>query len=100
MQYDLKKTCPECPYAPKTKGWIGEHDSALDFHDAVKQDIDFPCHMSKEQCCVGNALYMNSMCKISRDPQKAAYQNRLKQINKEVILFSFDGSELVNFHGR
>ncbi|WP_342255242.1 hypothetical protein [Acinetobacter baumannii] len=100
MKFELKKTCPECPYTPKTQGWIGEHETALEFHHAVKQDIEFPCHMSKDQCCVGNALYMNSMCKVSRNPQKANFQKSLKQINQETILFSFDGSKLVEFHGR
>lgn len=99
MKYQLHKTCPECPYTPKLKGWIGEHTSSMDFHEAVKQDISFPCHMNKKQCCVGNALYMNKMCKVSRDPEKAAYQNVLKQNNTEKVLFSHDGSALINFHG-
>lgn len=100
MKFELKKTCPECPYTPKTPGWIGGHETALDFHNAAKQDIEFPCHMSKSQCCVGNALYMNRMCKVSKTPEKADFQNRLKQHNREAVLFSFDGSKLVEFHGR
>lgn len=99
MKFDLKKTCPECPYTEKVGGWIGEHDSAIEFHDAVKQDIEFPCHMSKDQCCVGNALYMNEMCKLSRDPEKAKYQQYLKINNSEKVLFSLDGSKLIYFHG-
>lgn len=100
MKFELKKMCPECPYAPKTQGWIGEHATALEFHHAVKQDIEFSCHMSKGQCCVGNALYMNAMCKVSRNHQKANFQKYLKQVNQETILFSFDGSKLVEYHGR
>lgn len=49
MKFDLKQTCPECPYAAKTKGWIGEHETAKDFHDIVVQDQDFRCHMSQKQ---------------------------------------------------
>lgn len=100
MKFDLKQTCPECPYAAKTKGWIGNHESAKDFHDLVKQDTDFPCHMSQKQHCVGNALYMNKMCKVSRNPDKAEFQKKLKENNTEQVLFSFDGSALVNFHGK
>lgn len=100
MKFDLIKTCPECPYTEKVRGWIGEHDTAIDFHDAVKQDIEFPCHMSKGQSCVGNALYMNEMCKLSRIPEKAQFQQKLKIYNREKTLFSPDGSKLLSFHGR
>lgn len=100
LKYQLKKSCIECPYTAKTKGWIGQHESAQEFHDIAKVDQPFPCHMSTGQSCVGNAVYMNRMCSLSRDPDKAAFQKRLKEENKEEVLFSWDGQALVNFHGK
>lgn len=99
MRYDLKKPCPECPYTPKMRGWIGSHDSAMEFHEVVQQDAPFSCHMSPEQCCAGNALYMNRLCKVSRDPDKAQFQKKLKD-SLEPVVFSFDGQALVDFHGK
>lgn len=99
LKYDLKKTCTECPYANKTPGWIGNYESAKDFHLIAKTDQPFSCHMSTKQSCVGNALYMNKLCKRSRDINKANFQDSLRD-NKETILFSFTGETLVKFHGK
>lgn len=100
LKYQLKKTCHECPYSGKTKGWIGEHESAQDFHDIAKQDIPFPCHMSTRQSCVGNAIYMNRLCKSSRDQDKAEFQQRIRATNTEDVLFSWTGEALVAHHGK
>lgn len=100
LRYQLKKTCTECPYTGKTKGWLGHHESAKEFHDIAKVDQPFPCHMSTQQSCVGNAVYMNRLCKLSHDPDKAAFQDRLRTENTEDVLFSWDGEALVNFHGK
>ena len=100
LRYQLKKTCTECPYAGKTKGWIGHHKSAQEFHDIAKTDHPFPCHMSTGQSCVGNAVYMNRMCKMSHDTDKAAFQERLRKENTEEVLFSWTGEALVDFHGK
>jgi len=99
LKYDLKKSCPECPYTPKTKGWIGSHESAKEFHDVAKNDIPFCCHMNKNQSCVGNAIYMNKLCKMSIDPDKKNHQSSLRNSNEDV-LFSFDGSKLEAYHGK
>lgn len=100
LKYQLKKSCPECPYLSKTKGWIGSHETAKDFHDIAKEDIEFCCHMNTNQACVGNSIYMNKLCKLSINPEKAEFQKRLKADNTEEVLFSWDGSTLVNFHGK
>lgn len=100
LKYQLKKSCIECPYTAKTKGWIGHHESAQDFHDIAKSDQPFPCHMSTSQSCVGNAVYMNRLCKLSHNPDKAQFQQQLRQANNEEVLFSWDGTELVKFHGK
>lgn len=99
MKYQLKKPCPECPYARQMAGWIGSHETAKEFHDIAKEDEPFPCHMILSQACAGNALYMNRLCKLSRDPEKAEFQKGLEEPEVD-ILFSFDGSQLVKFHGK
>jgi hypothetical protein len=100
LNYDLKKTCKECPYVEKMKGWIGEHESAKEFHDIAKYDVGFPCHMHKAQSCVGNALYMNQLKALSRDHDKSNFQKKLEEENEEKVIFSWDGQALVDYHGR
>lgn len=113
MNFGLKKPCKECPYMARVKGWIGSHESPMEFHDLVKHDVRMACHMTVNQCddnsvkevkhhCAGYALYMNAMCKMSTDPEMAELQNEVRQhvsddIKKE-LLFSFDGSKLIEFH--
>lgn len=99
LKYQLKKPCAECPYSGKFKGYIGPHESAKEFHDIAQNDQPFPCHMSTKQSCVGNAVYMNRLCKSSRDPEKNAFQNRLRETITEV-LFSWDGQKLIDHHGK
>lgn len=100
LRYQLKKSCTECPYTAKTQHWIGHHESAQEFHDIAKNDIPFPCHMSTGQSCVGNGVYMNRLCKLSHDPDKAKFQNELRESNRESVLFSWDGKALVDFHDK
>lgn len=100
LKYQLRKMCTECPYSNKTKGWIGGHESAKEFHDIAHSDTPFPCHMSTKQSCVGNGIYMNRLCKRSRDNDKASFQDRLRTENNEDVLFSWDGSKLVDFHSK
>ncbi len=109
MKYGLNKPCRECPFLAKVRGWIGGHASALDFHELVHADARMPCHMTsnmeheevqdgKEHHCAGYAMYMNAMCKKSRDPQMAAFQDKVRHLPKDDLLFSFDGSKIVEFH--
>lgn len=108
MNYDLNENCAECPYLPLTSGWIGSHDSAKEFHDIVCADKRFPCHMTNDDLdsnpshCVGYALYMNKMCKVSRDPVMANFQNRIRMIEDSLPkpIFSRDGKALIKFHKR
>lgn len=103
MEHNLKKPCNECPYMPYWKGWTGPHETAMVFHDLVRADAVFTCHKThgkKEQHCAGYALYMNAMCKRSRDPAMRNLQNTVETPAGKGVLFSRDGSALVNFHGK
>lgn len=116
MNYDMKKPCAECPYVGKWKGWIGNHKSAQDFVDLARADIPFPCHMTINQdydaaeievqmCfpavaqCAGQALFMNRMCKLSRNINMARMQNRLKEEKPDVQIL-WPPEELVKHHGK
>ena len=120
MKHDLKEPCHACPYVGKMPGWIGAHETAQDFVDVVRADQQFPCHETvaanharhqhrcnadgtvpltgKEQHCAGYALFMNKMCKVSRDPDMAAMQKRLKETcTVEVI---WPPAKMVEVHGK
>ena len=113
MKHDLLTPCRECPYTARMKGWIGGHGTAMDFHDLAKNDHPMPCHMTVDydgegkghdsQQCAGQAHYMNSMCKVSRLPDLKEMQGRIRLLNIKTpddLLFSFDGSKLIDFHGK
>lgn len=108
MKFNLRKPCKQCPYLAQVEGWIGGHDTAQDFHDAVQADVRFPCHKTteayqekptQEQHCAGYAMYMNAICKRSHDLEMMKLQDQVEGDNK-LLLDSFDGSKLVEFHGR
>jgi hypothetical protein len=109
MEFNKTKPCRECPFLAQMAGWIGGHSTAKDFHELVQLDIRMPCHMTtedflekpvKEQHCAGYAMYMNKMCKSSRDPDTRELQNKVRGKEAENLLFSFDGSKLLEFHGK
>lgn len=105
IQYNLKQPCKECPYTGTTPGWIGPYDSAQVFHDFVKHDVPMPCHMTQDakvpNHCAGYAIYMNKMCKRSHDRDMRDYQDRIRMIEDlPEVKFSFDGSALVECHGK
>lgn len=111
MNYGLKVPCHECPFIGNTPGWIGSHETAQDFVDLVRADMPFPCHETVDQDspdpieavlaqkvahCAGYALFMSRMCKLSRRPELAAMQQRLKETCKVPVLWPPD--ELVRTH--
>lgn len=111
MKYNLKEPCNECPFVGKWKGWIGSHKSAQDFVDLVVADAPFPCHKTIDQTlrghayteayyssehCAGYALFMNRMCKLSRNPKMAAMQKRLRETCKVPVLWP--PSKMVEHH--
>lgn len=100
MKYSLKKSCAECPYLPKMPGWIGSHESGKEFHEIARADMEFSCHMNPEFSCAGNAMYMNAMCKLSKNKQKSDWQKQLRDNCHEQkdVLFSFDGSKINDYH--
>lgn len=115
MNHDMKKPCPECPYVGKWKGWIGTHPTAQDFVDLARADHPFPCHMTVDQespiepleqmesasvaQCAGQALFMNKMIKLSRRPEMAAMQNRLRTEAPGVEVL-WPPERLVEHHGK
>lgn len=103
MKFELKKPCKECPFLALMPGWIGSHKSAMEFHDAVMNDVRFSCHLTHDKTehhCVGYALYMNAVFKLSKDPEMLEFQNSIEEYDSEKLLNSFDGSVLVQFHGK
>lgn len=109
MQYGLSKPCRECPFLAQMKGWIGGHENAIEFHELVRADVRMPCHMTsngeneevkdkKQHHCAGYAMYMNAMCKKSRDHAMANFQDQMRKQPKDNLLFSFDGSKIVQYH--
>lgn len=112
MKYDLTKPCNECPYVGKWQGWIGSHQTAQDFVDFVRADEPFVCHMlldqeadlakqiasGKAQHCAGYALFMNRMCKSSRNKDMLAFQHRLKTECTTEVLWPPD--KLVEWHDK
>lgn len=104
MKFNLKRPCKDCPYTNQVPVWIGPYESAAELHEFAAKDIEFFCHNTQDNkershCC-GNALYMNQLCKQSRDPEMAAYQRSLSMPEDIEILGSLDGSKIVEFHGR
>ena len=105
--YERKKMCKECPFAQDSiKGWLGPW-SIEDFENFVRFDGTFICHMDvarlqggddSEEClddeeieeqghhCVGMLRYMSGMCKLSRDLQKAQFQNEIKTVKDRPVL--------------
>ncbi len=105
--YNRKKMCAECPFSAKSiPGWLGPW-SIEDFENFLKFDGTFICHMDVErlhgeedaedhvfdeeveklgQHCVGMLRYMNSMCKLSRDPEKAAAQNVIRETPDKPVI--------------
>lgn len=109
MKFGLSKPCRECPFFARVRGWIGSHDNAIEFHEIARADQAMACHMTvngesddapdnKQHQCAGQALYMNAMCKMSRNPEMAAFQKRMRGTPTDGLLFSFDGAKIVEFH--
>jgi len=93
----------------KVRGWIGGHETAQDFHELVRADVRMACHMTangtateapddKQHHCAGYALYMNKMCKRSKDPEMGEFQTRMRSVSDEGLLFSWDGSTIADYH--
>lgn len=109
MKFDQTTPCKECPYLALVAGWIGAHESAMDFHQIVRNDQEFPCHMTTEayqgkpvteQHCAGYAMYMNADCKVSNNPNIYLLQEKVRSNDASKLLHSFDGSKIVEFHGK
>jgi len=109
MKATLKNPCKECPYLAKTKGWLGGHETAMDFHDFANNDTRMACHKTiaedgnteKANQCAGQILYMNAIFKRSKHPDTVSAQNRLADyVDKDELLNSLDGSKIVEFHGK
>jgi hypothetical protein len=104
--YKRTKMCAECPFrADAPRGWLGPltvEDLMKTVHGATKigptyvGDMgDMICHMDllslpkkltqdqiieQGQMCVGMVRYTNSICKRSRRPELAEFQDKLSQV--------------------
>lgn len=94
--YRQTKMCKECPFrASAPAGWLGPwRPEQVDA--AVRNDEPVVCHLSVARLrkagrsdadieavgahCVGALRYASAMCKLSRDPEKAAAQLHLKKV--------------------
>lgn len=96
--YERCQMCAECPFrANAPSGWLGPW-SIGDVEEMLQGDSTFICHTEvaemkgdnedieddiiaeEGQHCVGFLRYMSSLCKLSRDPDKAAAQRELKTV--------------------
>lgn len=114
--YNQKKMCPECPFRKKApKGWLGPW-TIEDFKQFIHREGTFVCHVDVARLidegvtedeeideagehCVGMLRYMNAVCKRSRDPEKAAAQDRVEEIEDQPIIPPFKFEEYHNLHG-
>lgn len=101
MKYDKKKPCKQCPFAPKTPGFIGPYNNTRELHELVNCDTAFNCHQTQDnknmQMCAGYVLYMNDVFKRSKNPNVALMQDRIRGV--EESLGSLSGDKIKEFHG-
>lgn len=98
-----KHPCMECPFRKKSlKGYIGGHASPQEIVDIVMADVKFPCHMQVNAVsnqlerddemphpeafdialaaaghCTGSLIFMNNICKLSRDRAVVSLQDKV-----------------------
>lgn len=104
-EYNKTKMCAECPFrANALRGWLGPW-TVQDFEDFIHKEGVFICHvdlkqkldqgmtneevMEEGEHCVGMLRYMNSVCKLSRDKDKAAAQHRVAEIKDKPLISPF-----------
>ena len=95
--YRRKKMCKECPFrASAPSGWLGPW-TIDEIEQIVQFDVNLICHVAVAnkqkrglsnheigetgQHCVGMLRYMNSMCKLSRDPDKMNAQQKVRTVD-------------------
>lgn len=100
--YERTRMCKECPFRLKApRGWLGPW-SVDDIEDMLRFDHEFICHLDVTRCqklgmtsyeirsrghhCVGMLRYMNSMLRLSRDQQRARFQQTLKKRKDQPVL--------------
>lgn len=96
MPYNLRQPCHGCPFRrDSAPGWLGDY-TAEQIVDIVRNDGTFLCHNlvdyedpdwrnQEHEECAGAMIFARKLCKLSRDPEKAAAQ---LQIDKsQDILF-------------
>ncbi len=103
--FKRNKTCNECPFrADALPGWLGPL-TIDEIETMVREDHDLVCHMDINrlmkkglnedqiaitgQHCVGLLRYMNSVCKLSRDPEKSAAQKLIRTIPDRPMIAAF-----------
>ena len=104
-QYNQKKMCSECPFRAKApRGWLGPWTiDQIEYMIHTSEQM-FLCHKSLDELqhelddteleieaehCVGFLRYTTSVCKRSRDPQRLAAQERLKEQPDQAVIPPF-----------
>ncbi len=87
MLDNLKEPCKECPFRKKSlNGWLGNL-TAKETHDAVLNEADFACHMTRKKAinkmsrCKGSQIFLINHCKSPKFnmPLKAAIDQTRKE---------------------
>lgn len=88
MKYELTEPCNECPFRQNAApGWLGPWTPEELVKQVQENDVAFACHQTIEgfetemldelQQCAGAAIFANHICKLARDPERKAHQNKL-----------------------
>lgn len=87
MKDNLKEPCKECPFRKNSlNGWLGNL-TAKETHDAVLNEADFACHMTRKRAipqmsrCKGSQIFLLNHCKSPKFNIKL--RDALDQTRKE-----------------
>lgn len=103
--YERCRMCPECPFRKiSPRGWLGPW-TVEDMEQIVHFEQHLICHLDvttqqnagltdeqitlSGQHCVGALRYMSSVGKLSREPEKAQAQKKLKQVPDQSTIEPF-----------
>lgn len=109
MKTNLKEPCKACPFRRVSiAGWLGPwqpHEllwsiKSVPFpcHKTIKEDTPFDSpEAEKMELCAGAAIYLNNTLTLSRDPETAAYQRKMKELHDGASVFA-TAHEFIEHH--